>query len=56
MDKKVNGLGIGDVLIFTAELLHDLADEGMEAEVSIVTKLKSTGLRYKVTTVVTLEE
>lgn len=47
---------IGDILVYAAEALHWAADDEMEAETSSVIKLKSTGLRYKVTITVELAE
>jgi len=49
MADKVNGMGIADVLIIGAELLHEWADTGAEAEASVMTTLKSSGKRYKAT-------
>lgn len=48
MNKKINNLGIADILIIGAELLHEFADEDLEAEAKTITRLKSTGKRYSV--------
>ena len=49
MAETVNGMGIADILIIGAELRHDFVDIGCEAEASVVTRLESSGKKYKAT-------
>lgn len=49
--EKPTELGIADLAIFAAELLHEAVEAG-EVQVNVETTLKSTGKTYKTTIIV----